>query len=188
MAWLSGYSKRIKLTVDSTKVDQDLTHFPLTIFLKTGNGQTDQVFDEVGSNWKKIAVTKSDGETQLYVEVEHWDATNKVGVLHVSKSDFTISSSADTELYLYFDANAADNNTYVGDTGNRTEVWDADFKAVWHLNDVPDNASITDSTGNNNDGTKLSADNPLQVDAKIGKGQDFSNDRIEIANTFLNTN
>jgi len=184
--WLSGYNKRIKLTVDSTKIDEDLTHFPLTIFLKSGNGATDQVFDEVGSNWKKIAVTKSDGETQLYVEVEHWDATNKVGVLHVSKSDFTISSTADTELYLYFDANAADNDTYVGDTGNRTEVWDSNFKAVWHLNQDPSGTAPQeiDSTANNNDGTtggSMTSDD--LVDGKVGKALDFdgSDDYVDIA-------
>lgn len=187
-AWLSGFNNRIKLTADNTKVDSDLTQFPLTVFLKSGNGDTTKVFDEVGVNKYKIAITQSDGTTQLYVEIEEWDSTNKVGVLHAGLSGDTLSSSADTDYYLYFDNTAADNTSYVGDTGSRTEVWDSNFMAVYHMNQDPSGTApqMIDSTANNNDGssngTMTSTD---LVDGQTGKAIDFdgTDDYISIPNT-----
>jgi hypothetical protein len=100
MAWLSGWSKRIKLTVDHTKVDADLTHFPVTAILSSSQGE--EVFSELGAdaNRFKIAFTKADGETQLYAEIEKFDYTNSKAVFHVSKSDWVVSASADTDFYL----------------------------------------------------------------------------------------
>ena len=180
-AWLSGFNKRIKLTADNTKIDSDLTQFPLTIFLKSGNGDTTKVFDEVGANKLKIAVTESDGTTQLYVEIEQWDDTNQVGVLHAGLSGDTLSSTADTDYYLYYDNTADDNTTYVGDTPGSspvTNVWDSDFKVVYHMKDYPDTSHVADSTSTGNNGTKDSAGNPAEADAKIAKGQQFSSDSI----------
>jgi len=74
MAWLSTWNNRIKLTVSATDIDSDLTWFPIIIHLKTANGDSDKVFQEVGASSQKIAVTQSDGTTQLYVELENWDA------------------------------------------------------------------------------------------------------------------
>ncbi len=60
-------------------------------------------------------------------------------------------------------------------------VWDADFKAVYHMVDAT-TSTILDSTGNDNDGTKKDANEPIEVDAVIGKGQDFDgvDDNIQI--------
>ena len=86
MAWLANWDKRIKITADKDVVDANLSHFPLTIRLGTavGIGDVDVscVFDELTSNdnRKKIAVTKTDGETQLYVEIEQWDDANEKAV------------------------------------------------------------------------------------------------------------
>lgn len=116
--WLSGWNKRIKLTTNSSLVGSNLTHFPIMVSLKSGNGETTKIFDELQSdaNRKKIAVTTSDGETQCYVEIEKWDDANEQAVLWVKAP--TISSSADTDLYLYYDADHADNTDYVGDIGS----------------------------------------------------------------------
>ena len=52
------------------KVDSDLTHFPVLLYLSSSSGQGDDditaIFDTLGSNSKKIAVTKDDGETHLH--------------------------------------------------------------------------------------------------------------------------
>ena len=85
----------------------------------------------------------------------------------VSKDNWNISSDTDTEIYIYYDNTESDNTTYVGDVGSRTEVWDSNFKGVWH----GDAVSVVDSTSNNND---YSTGNlPDLVDAYIGKGLDF---------------
>lgn len=171
-----NWKKRIKIDIDYTnKIGAPVTHFPVAIFLRQGNGDTAKVFDEVGENKYKIAVTKSDGVTQLYVEIEEWDATNKKAVLHVSKSDWTIND--DTYIYLYYDNSQPDNTTYVGDTPVPA-VWDSYFKAVWHLREVGNGTAgeFKDSTSNSHNGQGGEGNSnyvPTQVDGLIGKAQQF---------------
>ena len=176
--WLGTWKSRMKLTVDSGDIDGNLTYFPLTVFLGTSVGITNAdisaIFDEVGANSKKIAITKADGFTQLYVEIEKWDNGAEVAVLHVSKGDLVLSSSGDTDLYIYFDNSQADNTTYVGDPESAPgeSVWDANHVMVQHMNDF-DTSNIHDSTDNDNDGIKKGANEPNEVAGKIGESQDF---------------
>ena len=186
MAWLSGWDKRIKITVDESVLTDanDLTQFPLTLICKaglSGIGTVDvsAIFDEVTTNGLKIAVTKADGETELYVEQELWDNGTESFVLHVSAPGWVIDSETDTDLYIYYDNDHADNTTYVGGVGSRTEVWDANYLIVQHMADET-TATTTDSTSNNNDGTKSSANNPLEATGKIGLAQAFSSDYISM--------
>lgn len=191
MAWLSDWAKRIEITVDNTNIDSDLTHFPVPIVLGTAVGQEADdvscIFDEVGANRKKIAVTKDDGTTQIYVEIEHWDEVAEKAVLWVSKSDLTITSASTTTLYLYYDDSKADNTTYVGDVTETParNVWDADFEAVYHMSQDPDgdlSGAIKDSTSHARHatpgGSMTSAD---LVDGQLGKAIEFdgSDDYID---------
>jgi hypothetical protein len=179
--WLIGWAKRVKITIDSNDIDGELTDFPVLLHLGASSGinggDVSFVFDEVGSNSKKIAVTTSDG-TECYVEIEEWDSANEQAWLWVKVP--SISSTADTDLYLYYDTAHEDNIVYVGDTTSAPaeNVWDSNFKLVAHMNDNPDASSIRDSTSTGNDGTKVSADNPIQTDGISGKAQDFSDDTI----------
>jgi len=172
--WLGTWAKRRKITISSTNVDTDLTHYPHPIILGTsvgiGNTNVSDIFDEVGANSQKIAVTDSAGN-QLYVEVAHWDETTESGVLWVSRSDWTISSSTDTDVYVYFDSTEPDNTTYVDVTasGSAINVWDSGFAGVWHLGEqVTPTASggiHYDSTGIN-DGTQ-SNDASLDITSTV---------------------
>ena len=181
MSWLSGWDKRIKLTIDYSKIDAALSHFPVTVILSSTHG--DCVFDELtqDANRKKIAFTKSDGITQLYGEIEKWDDANESAIIHVSLSGWDISSSADTDFYMYYDVDHADNDSYIGDIDSTPghSVWDSNFKFVGHMVDAT-TSTTKDSTSNGNDGTKLSANNPIEAAGKVGKGQDFdgANDYI----------
>jgi len=130
------------------------------------------------SNWlnrKKIAITDAN-DNQLYTEIEHWDYVNEEANLWVNVP--TIVSGTDTTLYLYYDATASGNTTYVGDTGEASAqlVWDDNFKGVWHMAQDPSGGSdaILDSTANLNHGTSVGSmlEEDL-VDGKIGKGIDF---------------
>ena len=183
MGWLSGWDKRIKLTIDHSKIDASLSHFPVTIILSSTHG--DCVFDELtqDANRKKIAFTKSDGTTQLYGEIEKWDDANESAVIHISLSGWSISSSADTDFYMYYDKDHADNDTYIGDIDSTPghSVWDSNFKFVCHMVDETTSA-VKDSTSNGNDGTKKAANEPIEAAGKVGEGQDFdgANDHISI--------
>ncbi|MFQ5867830.1 MAG: DUF2341 domain-containing protein, partial [bacterium] len=141
--WLSGWGKRVKITTDNTDIDSALSNFPVLIYLSSASGRDSPkddvtfVFDEVGSNSKKIAVTTSDGTTQCYVEIEKWDSVSEKAWLWVKVP--SISSTADTDLYLYYDNTQADNTAYVGDKESTPamDVWSNNFGGVWHLDEDP---------------------------------------------------
>ena len=147
--WLSGWDKRVKITIDHNDVDSDLTNFPVLIYLSNSSGRNNDdvtfVFNELISdaNRKKIAVTTSDKTTQCYVEIEKWDASNEKAWLWVKVP--SISSTADTDLYLYYDKDHADNPDYVGDTGSTPaqNVWDSNYKGVYHLQGDPTTPTST---------------------------------------------
>jgi hypothetical protein len=175
-SWLNGWSHRVEITIDSGKIDAALVDFPVLLYLSTSAGidpdDVSFVFDELGAEKLKLAVTKDDGTTQCYVEIEGWDSTNKKAWLWVKVPN--IASDADTTLYLYYDHTQPDNTARVGETGSppAQNVWDSNFVGVWHKADGPAQA-ILDSTSYANDGTKKGANEPQQVDGQIGKAQDY---------------
>ena len=105
---------------------------------------------------KKIAVTTDNGTTECYVEIDNWDPINKTANLWFEAP--SVSSSSNQIFYLYYDSAHADNTTYVGDTGDAPaqQVWDANFKAVYHMNQepIPETALVTDTFTDTN-GTLL---------------------------------
>ena len=159
--WLSGWDKRVRITIDRNDVDAALSNFPILVHLSNSssgrnNDDASFIFDELqnDTNRKKIAVTKSDGLTQCYIETEKWDDVSEKAWLWVKVP--SISNITDTALYLYYDKTHADNTAYVGDTGSTAaqNVWDSSFKGVWHLSETSGGVgAIKDSTSNNNVGT-----------------------------------
>jgi len=189
--WLTGWAKRVKLTIDNTDIDATLSNFPILLYLGSSSGRLADniifIFNEVGANKLKIAVTTADGTTQCYVEVEKWRYDS--GIPANSKAWLwvkvpSISATVDTDLYLYYDNTKADNTAYVGDPESTPAmaVWDANFKGVYHLKDKT-TSTVADSGSFDHDGAKLSANNPLEATGKIDKGQDFSSDWINLGTT-----
>ena len=178
--WLTGYSKRIKLTIDHTKVDEDLPYFPVTVFFTGSQGE--EVFSELtsDSDYMKCAFAINNNATQLYAEKEEFDVANTKAVYHVNIPH--VFAIEDIEVYFYYDSTASDNTDYVGGIGSGVgqKVWMGGFAAVYHM--VDDTTStIKDSTSNGSDGTKKGANEPIEADGKIGKAQDFDgNDYIDI--------
>jgi len=141
MGWLREWGKRVKITIDHSKIDAPLFNFPILLYLSASSGQHPRdvtfVFNEIGANSKKIAVTQNDGTTQLYVEIEKWDYANKKARLWVKVPH--IASDIDTDLYLYYDKNHADNVDYVGYSNSlpAKNVWSNHFVYVRHMRDEP---------------------------------------------------
>lgn len=195
--WLGTWAYRLKVVISSDNIDSTLTDFPVKLYLSTASGTFDAddvsaIFDELTSdaNRKKIAVTSADGTTQLYVEIEKWDDASEKAQLWVKVP--SISSTADTVLYFYYDSAQSDNTTYVGDTDSTPaqSVWDANYVLVYHMNQDPngDGANaIKDSTSNNNDGTPAgsmtTAD--LVADPYGGNAIDFDGTDDEINLTTM---
>jgi len=148
----SGFKYRFKITIDHDEIGGDLTHYPLLIHLSAscglGSYDASDIFDKLADNKLKIAVTKSDGYTPLYVEIEYWDSATEKAELWISKSDLVLLSASDVDLYLYYDPDHADNTDYVGTAGDRPEVWDDDFAIRWDMCQDPsgDAPQMIDST------------------------------------------
>lgn len=143
MGWLSGWGrKRVKLTIDADDIDADLTDFPILVYISASSGINAEdmscVFDELISdaNRKKIAVTTGDGVTECKVEIEKWDDANEKAWLWVKVP--TIDDANNTDLYLYYDRNHADNDANVGDPESTPAmaVWDTNFLLVQHMEDT----------------------------------------------------
>ena len=190
MAWLEGFSNRIKLVIPPDNVDNTLTDFPVLLHLSSSSGRTGYdataVFDELTTaNRKKIAITTTTTTgIQCPVEIEYWDSTEEKAFLWTKVP--TIYSSIDTELYLYYDATTSGNTTYVGDVGETPaqQVWDNNYVAVWHMSQDPSGGAgaIKNSTSNLNHGTSAgSMGTGDLVDGNTGKALDFdgSDDHID---------
>ena len=192
MAWLGTWAKRAELTVDHTNIDGNLTWYPVPLFINATSGQSNddltEIFDDLGANSLKIAVTKADGTTEIYVEVEQWDNGAEEAILHVSKSDLVVTTAGATTLYIYFDPTEDDNAAMVAVVGDRTEVWDGDFEAVYHLADDDTGTTVIDSTSNNKDATKKANADPSQDTGIVGLGQRFdgADDHISLPAIFNN--
>ena len=137
---------------------------------------------QVTSDWayydysKKIAVTADDGTTQCPVEIQQWDMMERKAILWTKVP--TVSSGIDTDLYLYYDETKDDNDTYVGTVNSAPaqNVWDSNFKAVYHMAQDPSGGSdaIKNSAAAVNHGTSAGTMTFSDlVDGKIGKAIDF---------------
>jgi len=190
--WLAGWDNRIRIDIDADQVDSDLTFFPVLLKLSSSSGigadDVTAVFDEVGANHLKIAITQADGTTENYVEVEKWDNGAKEAWLWTSIAGWVIDDTVDTTIYLYYDNDHADNTARVGVPNDAVvqNIWDVNYLDTDHLADGVNNASTYDSTSNNNDGTKTGANEPIEAAGRIGKAQDFDgiNDKISLGDAL----
>jgi hypothetical protein len=148
-----------KIVVDHTQVSGDLTRYPLLINI-TGDDDLKTVANggriQHSQGWDIVFRTSGCGN--LDHEIEKYDGVNGDLVAWVLIDP--LSSSSDTEIYMYYGA------TIICDTSNPTAVWDARFRAVYHLND-----DFKDSTQNNRDGTNYGA---TFTPSKIGNGALFT--------------
>jgi len=190
--WLQSWEKRVKITINSSDIDEALTDFPLLIYLSNSSSgeHSDDVsfiFDEIGSSRKKIAVTTSDGTTQCYVEIEKWNDANEQAWLWVRIPN--ISNNTETNLYLYYDSNHADNTIYVGDVASTPaqNVWNNNFSGIWHLSEGGTGTRY-ESTSHGNDGTTSGYDGDEATTWKIDGSDDLegNDDYIYRADANLN--
>ena len=152
--FLDGWNKNniYEISINSNKISEKLTHFPITVVLNSINAS--DLFSHLGAtNWKKIAIT-DENANELYVEKEQYNTTTLKACFHCSKSDFVISNSKDTKLYLYYDNTHNDNDSYVGEatTTPAQKVWTSFEKIVYNFAQDPSGGTncIKDSTINHN--------------------------------------
>ena len=158
--WLEGYTTRKEITIDETKVDADQSDFPVLVKLSAANFD----FADANANGNDLRFCSSDGTTLLSYERERHDQANSLAEYWVKVP--AVSGTVDTIFYIYF------RTEDTADGADPTNVWDANYKGVWHKKDIT-TSTINDSTVNANNGTKRAANEPIEADGKIGKAQDY---------------
>lgn len=163
---------RKKITINHTRVQADLTAFPVLINLDFDS----DLASRAQINGNDILFTSSDGVIKLSHEIEKF--TSGTGELVAWVKVLSLSSSVDTVLYMYY------GNPTCGSQQDATNVWDSNFKGVWHLKEDPSGTApqMKDSTSNGNNGTSYGfMTTSDQVTGKINGSLDFdgSNDEIQ---------
>lgn len=153
----TNWQYRNKITIDAANINADLTDFAIYLS-ETNFGET--FWNNVQNDGGDIVITAADGTTKLNRELVSIDTGAETMELHAKIP--TISSTIDTEFYIYF-GNATANET------NDSSVWNNNFEGVWHLDEA--DANSQDSTSNSNNGTAIAGANG--VSGQISDGIDF---------------
>ena len=98
--------------------------------------------------------------TKLNHEIELYD--NGTGQLIAWVNVPSLSSSADTILYVYY------GNATCQNQENAAGTWDPSYIAVYHMNDTA--ATCSDSSGNANHGTFYGTDLPTRGKRRVCAG------------------
>jgi hypothetical protein len=174
--FVEGWTYRKQITIDHTKVVSDLTNFPVLIHITDSDLRT-----KAQPNGDDILFMNGvDIATQLSHEIEYYDNTSGELISWVNVT--YLSSNENTIFYMYYG-----NPTSINQQ-NQEKVWFSSFKSVWHMNDETP-STIVDSTSNHYTGTKLSENEPMEKNGKVGKSQDFdgTNDYIQFTNPIIPT-
>ena len=160
MAWFdSDYGYKKKITLDHTMIAGDETDFPVLISVTDNDLRDDLNGGHVESaNGYDIIFTNGDEDTQLKHEIQEY--TDSSGKLISWVKVPSISSSTDTEIYVYYGKSSVTINP------STTDTWDDNFVIVSHMH----TDSIPDSTANGYDGINDGTDD---IAGKIGQCRDF---------------
>ncbi len=161
---------RETLTIDSSLTNANLTDFTL---LLTDANMSANFWANVRADGSDIYVTLADGVTKLNRELVTFNKVGQTMELHVKIP--TISSTVDTDLYLYFGGTSTE--------ANSAGTWDANTQMVQHFEEAAGTA--TDSTGNGLDGTVTAGS--YGGAGQIGDGVSFQAGRNLTVNQALDT-
>ncbi|MDO8512701.1 MAG: DUF2341 domain-containing protein [bacterium] len=177
VGWLTNWTHRKKITIANTNVDADLTDFPALVSITA-----DADLATALATGYDIRFTDSGGSTLLSYERESWSGgagASATGIFWVKVP--TIDDTVDTDIYVYYGkSDAVDGQSAVN-------VWDSNYKGVWHMDDGADTSHINDSTSNGKTGTKEGAATPSQTTGLIGKAQSFAAQQISTSNIGVST-
>jgi len=163
----SSYLYRNIYEIDSSLVDEELTDFPVLVYLNSSYVN----WSRVNNDLSDILFTDSDNNL-LSHELDSYTLNNESWIWVKIP---VVSSVLDTKFFLYYGFSGAES------VENKSDVWSNGFVGVWHMNDN-DTLTILDSTSNDNDGVKFGVNDPLEVEGIINKGQQF--DGIETGIDF----
>ena len=148
MPWYDpDWDYRVKITTDPTAIPSNQTDFPVHVDLaQLGSGHA--FWGNVKSDGGDLRATKSDGTTEVAMELVFIDTTAKTGVVYFT-SDGTLDSVTADDFYLYY-GNAAVSLPAATATYGSQNVWDSNFNCVHHMSGAA-YTDLDDSTSNGND-------------------------------------
>ena len=165
-----GWQYRKKITIDHNKVDGNLKDFPILISVIDSD-----LRNKAQNDGDDILFMDGTGvANKLFHEIEEYHGSS--GKLIAWVNIPSLSSTTDTKLYMYYGNPGCNSQQFP------EKVWDSNYLAVFHMNDV-DN-EITDSTLNNNDFSE--SGDPLYLqNGKIGDGIKGDGDNDYFTNTMM---
>lgn len=173
--FLSGYTRRRRITIDRTRIDAVITNFPVFVRLRNTNFD----FSQSMPNGHDIRFTAADGTTLLSYERERHDQAGQMAEYHVHIP--SVSNTADTVFFMYFRTDTT------ADGANPTGVWDSNTMGRWSLSENPAGTApqMRDSTVNANHGTTHGAMTSGQsIEGQVGRALSFDgvDDSVSLAN------
>lgn len=163
------YKKKFNFPTDSVTISGAVADFPHCVHINSSSWSEDErnyFFGEWNVNGKRCQFFDKDGNNLPY-DVDHYSAVNKEAGYWVKKSVASGDDGTNNYIYVGFGNDPNDE-----DQDSATNVWKSAFKLVAHLNDLT-TSTTKDSTSNANNGSKKGANEPLEANGQVYKGQDF---------------
>lgn len=159
--WDGAWEYEIKLTIDNSKIDDNLENFPVLVRLDNSNFTWTHAID----NGDDIRFVDNAG-VELKYERERHDNDNGYAEYWVKVP--SISDTENTNFYMYY------GNPDATDGADPTNVWDDNYVIVYHMDDNATGSAVLDSTSGSNYGTKEGgASDPVEVSGWIGRAQEL---------------
>jgi len=171
----SSWAFKKLITIDSDSVAATQSNFPVLVSVTDVDLKDSDNGGPIQPDGDDILFKATDG-TKLSHEIEEYDGST--GKLIAWVKIPSLSSSTDTEFYLYY------GNTSCSSQQDVVNVRDTNFKGVWHLDEE---MVDEDSTGTHIESTSNSFDGSQQgnegVPGKFAGGQDFdgNNDCVDVS-------
>ncbi len=157
----SGWSERIKISINNDDSDETLTDFPLLV--KLNSSRVD--YNKTQNSGQDIRfVDPANPSVVLSHEIEVW---NESGDSYVWVKIPQLRPGNNDVIWMYY------NNPSAADGQDAANVWSNNYKAVYHM-DEQSGTTNADSTANTNAGSKKSATEPNPTTSgPIDGAQDF---------------
>jgi murein DD-endopeptidase MepM/ murein hydrolase activator NlpD len=147
----SNWLYRKKITFDNAMVaTTDKTNFPALINLASDADLTAHVANASGYD---IMFTLVSAPTLLNFNLEQY--TSGTGALVAWVNIPTLSTSVDTEVYMYY------GNSAITTDQSSTGTWNANYIGVWHMNNSLNNYTATAGLNGTNVGTTNGTTSPI---------------------------
>ncbi|MFH1046421.1 MAG: LamG-like jellyroll fold domain-containing protein, partial [Candidatus Omnitrophota bacterium] len=178
----AGWPYRQVFVIDESKIDADLTDFPVMVKQVTGA----HIFGKAQSDHDDILFTASDGTTKLDHEIEKYVDTSGSEELIAHVEIPSVSATANTIFYMYYGNLSASNQE------NVTGAWSNGYISVWHLCEDPGPGGagdIKDSLNVNNGTAESSMTTEDLVNGAMNGSIDFdgTDDYIQTTSAELKT-